>query len=130
MFDIIRVSGPWGIVLTALILLNLGLVGWCLTSLLSPNGKVGPALRNRINAILFWGAFGAVAGLLGQATGIYLALRAISAAAEVSPPIVMEGFAISFLTTIMGFLLLAGSALAWMGLRTLHGRRLGAAAPA
>ena len=123
MIDIIRLSGPWGVVLSALILLNLGLVGWSLTSLLSSDGKVGGALRNRINAILFWGAIGAVVGLLGQANGIYLGLRAISRAPAISPPIVVEGFAISFLTTIMGFLLLLGSALAWMGLRTLYGRR-------
>jgi biopolymer transport protein ExbB/TolQ len=64
-----------------------------------------------------------VVGLLGQANGIYLALRVISRAPEISPPVVVEGFAISFLTTIMGFLLLLGSALAWMGLRTLHGRK-------
>ena len=124
MFEIIQLSGPWGIFLSALILLNLGLVGWCLKSLLDSDGAVGPALKNRINAILFWGAIGALVGLLGQANGIYLALRTISRAPEISPPIVVEGFAISFLTTIMGFLLLLGSALAWMGLKSLHGRRL------
>lgn len=124
MFEIIQQSGPWGIVLSALILLNLGLAGWCLFSLLGSEGRPGPALGNRINAVLFWGAFGAVVGLLGQANGIYLALRAISRASDVSPPIIMEGFAISFLTTIMGLLLLLVSALAWMGLRSLYGRRL------
>ena len=123
MFDIIRLSGPWGAILSALILLNLGLVGWSLYTLLGSGGEAGGALRNRINAILFWGAIGAVVGLLGQANGIYLALRVMGRAPEISPPVVVEGFAISFLTTIMGFLLLLGSALAWMGLRTLHGRR-------
>ena len=124
MFEIIQLSGPWGIFLSALILLNLGLVGWCLKPLLDSDGAVGPALKNRINAVLFWGAIGALVGLLGQANGIYLALRTISRAPEISPPIVVEGFAISFLTTIMGLLLLLGSALAWMGLKSLHGRRL------
>jgi len=130
MLDVIRQSGPWGIILSALILLNLGLVGWSLVPLLNSDGKVGVAPRNRINAVLFWGAIGAVVGLLGQATGIYLALRVISLAPEISFPIVVEGFAISFLPTITGFLLLLGSALAWMGLRTLHGRKLGLEAPA
>ena len=124
MFEIIQQSGPWGIILSALTLLNLGLAGWCLISLLNSDRKLGPTLKNRINAVLFWGAIGALVGLLGQANGIYLALRAVSRATAISPPTVMEGFAISFLTTIIGLLLLLGSALAWMGLKSLHARRL------
>lgn len=124
MIEFIRFSGPWGIVLALLFLLNTGLALWCLVALFGKSGKVVPALRSRINAILFWGVFGAAVGLLGQATGIYLALRAVSAAPEISPPVVMEGFAISFLTTIAGLLLLIGSGLAWMALRAIYGRRV------
>jgi hypothetical protein len=123
MIEFFRFSGPWGIVLSLLFLLNIGLVVWSLATLLGNGRKIGPALRSRINAILFWGVFGAAVGLLGQATGIYLALRAVSAAPEISPPVVMEGFAISFLTTIAGLLLLLGSGLAWMALRSMYGRR-------
>ncbi len=130
MFEVIQRSGPYGVLICILVLLNLGLVAWALAQLLGSNGRIGPTLKNRINAVLFWGLIGAVVGLLGQANGIYLALRVVSQAPEISPPVVMEGFAISFLTTIMGFLLLLGSSLAWMGLRTLHGRRLGPALPA
>ena len=130
MFDIIRASGPFGVIIVLLVLLNLGLVVWTLVQLLGSEGPGSPALRNRINAVLFWGAVGGVLGLLGQANGIYLALRVISRAPEVSPPIVMEGFAISFLTTIMGLVFLLGSALAWMALRTLHIRRVPGAVPA
>jgi hypothetical protein len=126
MSDFIRLSGPWGIILTAIIFLNLGLAIWSLVPLLSSHGKIGPALGNRINAILFWGATGAVLGVLGQATGIYLALQAISRAPEISPPVVLEGFSISFLTTIVGFILFLFSGLVWMGLRTMHNRRLSA----
>jgi biopolymer transport protein ExbB/TolQ len=109
--------------------LNLGLAVWSLASMLSSSTRLGPSLKNRINALLFWGAFGAVVGFLGQASGIYSALRAISAASEISPPIVMEGFAISFLTTIMGLVIFLGSGLAWMGLRGMY-NRLSRAAPA
>jgi biopolymer transport protein ExbB/TolQ len=125
MSEFISLSGPWGIVLTALLILIVGLIIWSSASLFGSGEKVGPKLKNRINAILFWGACAAVIGLLGQANGIYLALRAISRASEISPPIVMEGFAISFLTTIMGLLLLLVSALAWWGLRSIHTRKLG-----
>ena len=68
-------------------------------------------------------------GILGQASGIYTALRVVSAASEISPPIVMEGFAISFLTTIMGLVIFLGSGLAWIGLRAMHDR-LSAVVPA
>lgn len=123
MFEILTLSGPWGILLSGLFLLNLGLAGWCGVSLMRTEGTIDLRLRNRINSILFWGAFGAVVGLLGQANGLYLAARAISRAPDISPPIVMEGFATSLLTTIMGLLLLLGSGLAWIGLRALHTRR-------
>jgi biopolymer transport protein ExbB/TolQ len=97
--------------------------------MLSSNIQLGQSLKNRINALLFWGAVGAVVGLLGQASGIYAALRAISTASEISPPIVMEGFAISFLTTMMGLMIFLGSGLAWMGLRGMY-NRLSRAVPA
>jgi hypothetical protein len=77
-FDIIRQSGPFGLVLCVLVLLNLGLVGWTLVQLLGSEGRARPALRNRINTILFWGVMGALVGLLGQASGIYLASRAVA----------------------------------------------------
>lgn len=129
MSEFIQLTGPWGVILTALIFLNLGLAAWSLVSMLSRDGKVGPSLRNRINAVLFWGVFGAVVGLLGQASGIYAALRVVSRASEISPPIVMEGFAISFLTTILGLAIFLGSGLAWMGLRGMY-NRLSEAIPA
>jgi biopolymer transport protein ExbB/TolQ len=129
MSEFIRLTGPWGIVLAALIVLNLGLAAWSLASMLSSSIRLGPSLKNRINAVLFWGAFGAVLGFLGQVSGIYAALRAISTASEISPSVVMEGFAISFLTTIMGLVMFLGSSLAWLGLRGMY-NRLSRAVPA
>jgi hypothetical protein len=125
MIDLIRYSGPWGIILTVLILVNLGLAAWSLVSLLASGQRLGVGVKRRIDAILFWGAMGAVVGVLGQVMGIYLALQAIIAAPEISPPVVMEGFSISFLTTITGLSLLLVSGLVWMGLRALFLRRTG-----
>ncbi len=123
MFEMIQLSGVWGILISLLVLLNFGLVAWLLPQLLRGGGGGETALRTRINAVLFWGGVGALAGILGQANGIYLASRAISAAAQISPQVVWEGVAISFLPTLMGLGFLLVSALVWMGLRTLHGRR-------
>ncbi|MBT8397793.1 MAG: hypothetical protein HKO65_09950 [Gemmatimonadetes bacterium] len=130
MIDLIRFSGPWGIFLTVLIVVNLVLAGWSLMSLLGPGPIPGPGVKRRIDAILFWGLMGAVAGILGQVMGIYLALQAIRAAPEISPPVVMEGFSISFLTTIGGLFLLLGSGVVWMGLRALLNRKMTVGVPA
>jgi biopolymer transport protein ExbB/TolQ len=108
--------------------MNLALAIWALTAILGSAGGTRSGIENRINAILFWGAFGAGVGLLGQATGIYLALRAVGSAPEISPPIVMEGFAISFVTTIVGLIFFLVSALVWFALRAIHRREMQTAA--
>ena len=123
MVEMIQLSGIWGILISSLALLNVGLVAWLLPQVLGGVSGRERTLRNRINVVLFWGGVGALAGLLGQANGIYLASRAISAASQVSPQVVWEGIAISFLPTLMGLGFLLVSALVWMGLKTLHGRR-------
>ena len=118
MLEIIHKSGPFGVLIVGLAILNLGLVGWNLLELSSSSSSRNPALGTRINAVLFWGLIGAVLGILGQANGIYLGLSAILEAPAINPALVAEGFALSFLTTIEGFLLLFLSALAWMALRS------------
>ena len=122
MLSVYRLMGPWGIILLVLILVNVCLVGWSVVKLSTNGHHKNPSLEGKINAVLFWGAMGAVLGVLGQLNGIYLALRVILAAAEIDPAVVAEGFAISFLPTLFGLALLAGSALAWFVLRAVYGR--------
>ena len=62
-------------------------------------------------------------GFLGQTAGIYIALTVIREAAEIAPWIVVQGFMVSFTSTLMGMAILAVSALAWYGLKT-WGRRV------
>jgi len=66
-----------------------------------------------LNGILFWGAMSAVTGLLGQASGLYNALRAISKADAISPPIVALGIAESFTTTLFGLTVFIVAAIIW-----------------
>ena len=70
-------------------------------------------LEKGLHAILFWGVISAVLGILGQTSGIYNALNAISAATEISPKICAMGFAESFTTTIYGLVVLIISAITW-----------------
>ncbi|MFC1791172.1 hypothetical protein ACFL0I_01740 [Gemmatimonadota bacterium] len=129
MFDFIRISGPFGTLITLVILVNLGLVTWSSVKVAGSGPQKNPALEGKINAILFWGAIGAILGILGQANGIYISTRVIRAAPEISPGVVAEGFGVSFTTVILGFTLLLGSALAWMVLRAVYGRKTRKALP-
>jgi biopolymer transport protein ExbB/TolQ len=81
--------------------------------------------RTGLNAILFWGAVAAVIGFVGQYSGMYNGLNAISRATEISPALVALGLAESITTTLFGLGLFLVSAVAWFTLGALHRRRLG-----
>ncbi|MBT8397794.1 MAG: hypothetical protein HKO65_09945 [Gemmatimonadetes bacterium] len=116
---IIRLSGMFGPVLTVLGLVVVFLslkAAWAATERAETSRKV---LRDRTNAVLFWGAAAAVLGFLGQCQGTYLALNEIISAPELSPQVVAEGFVISFIPTLFGLGILAFSGVAWVSLRYL-----------
>jgi biopolymer transport protein ExbB/TolQ len=73
-------------------------------------------LERGLHAILFWGMIAAVLGILGQISGIYNALNAISMATEINPRIAYMGFAESFTTTLYGLTTLLISAIIWFAL--------------
>jgi len=75
----------------------------------------------------FWGGVGLVLGLMGQGTGLYNALSAISRASAISPAVIAQGLAESFSTTLVGLTILLVALLAWLGVRIAAGR---ATAPA
>jgi hypothetical protein len=74
-------------------------------------------LARGLSAILFWGCFSAVLGLLGQFSGIYRSLMVIRSAPAVNPGLVAEGLAVSLITTIFGLCILGVSGIVWFGLR-------------
>jgi len=78
----------------------------------------GPEWDASVNGVLFWGVFAAVLGMLGQMVGIYHSLTAIRAATEVDPWVVLEGFMISFTSTLIGLAILTVSALLWYALKS------------
>jgi len=114
----IKTSGMFGVPLLILTLLILGLIiraAWTL-------GK--KPVSDTIFSILFWGFVAAVLGFLGQCSGLYNGLTAISRASEINPRIVQQGLAESFTTTLWGGTLLLVSGVAWFLLRFLGGRKL------
>ena len=73
-------------------------------------------------SILFWGFVAAVLGFLGQCSGLYNGLTAISRASEIDPRIVQQGLAESFSTTLWGGALLLIAGIAWFVLGALGKR--------
>ena len=114
---IIRLSGLFG---PALAVLGLVVLLLSVRALISAIGaEKGAGLKDRTNAVLFWGGAAAVLGFLGQCQGTYLALNAIMAAPEISPQVVAEGFVISFIPTLFGLGILAFAGVVWGALRFL-----------
>jgi CubicO group peptidase (beta-lactamase class C family) len=119
--SLIRVSGPFGIALAILGGVILALSIRAAVTGLGNQREGGAALKDQANAILFWGSASAILGFLGQCHGTYLALGVILSAPEISPSIVAEGFAISFIPTLFGLALFAFSFTAWAVLRAVPG---------
>jgi len=66
-----------------------------------------------VHSILFIGISSAAVGMFGQILGLFEAFKAIMIATDVSPEIVRRGLAVSFHSTIFGFIICFISAIAW-----------------
>jgi len=79
-----------------------------------------------IDAVLFWGVWVVVVGLLGTFTGIYLAAGVIEQAAAVSPAVIWSGIRVALTTTLFGIFVFCVASLMWLGLRVSYRRRVAA----
>lgn len=89
---------------------------------LASGTAAGPALRTRIDSVLFWGGFAALLGLFGTVGGIGQTARAIERAGDVSASLAWSGIRVSLITTAFGLIVLAVAMLAWLALRTARHR--------
>lgn len=121
MLHFIQTCGFFGWPLTLVALVEVGLA-LRLAGRFIRGAAAGPETAGRINTILFWGFVAAVMGFLGQAVGIYNAMRVIATAEAVAPNLVAQGFAESFTTTVFGLTILLMATLVWLGLRAWNGR--------
>lgn len=86
-------------------------------------GDVGQVTTGAgIDAVLFWGAYAAVLGVLGTLVGIAQAAGFIEAAPSISPAMIWGGIKVALWTTIYGLLVFAIALLLWFGLRYGHRR--------
>ncbi len=80
-----------------------------------------------VDAILFWGGFASVIGMLGTLIGVMIAAQYVEAAGSVSTAIAWGAIKVALLTSAFGILILAGSSRAWFALQ-LRWRLLDASA--
>ena len=78
-----------------------------------------PDLRTKawIDAVLFWGGFALITGVLGTLVGIIIASQAIEAAGDISTPLVWGGIKVALLSSAFGALILGFAALLWFALQ-------------
>lgn len=70
-----------------------------------------------VDAILFWGGFAVVSGVLGTVIGIIIAAQAIEAAGAVSTSLVWGGIKVALLTSFFGLLVLFLASVLWFALQ-------------
>ena len=70
-----------------------------------------------LDAILFWGGFATISGLLGTLIGITIASQSVEAAGEVNVTLMWGGIKISLLSSLFGVLILAFASLLWFVLQ-------------
>lgn len=104
----------WPLALSVLIVLLL--TAYCGLRLFRASAEADPLTRTWLDAILFWGGFALVTGVLGTLVGIVIAAQSIEMVGSVSPSLVWGGLKVALYSSVFGLLVLAGSALLWFAL--------------
>jgi hypothetical protein len=90
---------------------------WSTAQLLRGEPAADQSTKAWIDAILFWGLFAGVTGVLGTLAGIIVGARAIEAAGEVSSALAWVGVQVALLSSVFGGLILGLAALRWFALQ-------------
>ena len=93
------------------------LVLWSAFKLFRPGADPDLHTKAWMDAILFWGGFAVICGVLGTLIGIIIAAQAIEAAGDVSTTLIWGGIKVAFLTSVFGVLILGFAALSWFVLQ-------------
>lgn len=126
MITFIREGGVimWPLLLVTLVVGVLAVRSWLR---LRGGAASGVTVATGIDAVLFWGAYAVVLGVLGTLMGITQAAGAIEQMGQVSAALAWGGIKIAISTTIYGLLVFAIALLLWFWLRVRHRRQLAAA---
>ena len=117
----------WPILAAGLVALGLALDAG--RRLLAGGGKADDRrrpVRGRIDAVLFWGGFAALLGVLGTLVGVALVADWLSRAGGAPSELIWQGLGVTLNTTTFGLIVLLVSLAAWFGLRVVYRRRVAA----
>ncbi len=105
----------WPLTFSVMAVIGLGLMST--TMLFGRTATAGLVTKTWIDAILFWGGFAAISGMLGSIIGVIIAFQSIEAAGEVEATLVAGGIKVALLSSSMGVLILGFAALLWVALQ-------------
>lgn len=121
MMEFVRESGymMYPLIGTTIIIAVMAVRSWLRTT-----GKRGhdPVVETGIDAVLFWGSYCVILGVLGTLVGIAQAATAIEAAGEVSTSMVWGGIKVALNTTIFSLCVFSIAFVVWFALRVRYRR--------
>ena len=105
----------WPLTFSLFAVVGLGLMS--AATLFGRNSTAGLVAKTWVDAILFWGGFAAISGVLGSIVGVIIAFQSIEAAGEVEATLVAGGVKVALLSSGLGVMILGFAALLWFALQ-------------
>jgi hypothetical protein len=99
------------------LLMVVALTVWSAVKLFGSSVSADAQIKAWVDAILFWGGFAMISGVLGTVLGIVLAAQTIELAGSVTTTLLWGGIKVALLSTVWGTMILATAALAWFVLQ-------------
>jgi hypothetical protein len=113
-----------GFMMYPLIGITVVIVVMAVRSWLRIRGRAGndAVVETGIDAVLFWGSYGVVLGILGTLVGIAQAATAIQAVGTVTAALVWGGIKVALNTTIFSLVVFSIAFVVWFALRVRYRR--------
>jgi biopolymer transport protein ExbB len=105
----------WPLTFSGMAVIGLALMS--ASTLFGRDATAGLVAKTWIDAILFWGGFAVISGVLGSIIGVIVGFQAIEAAGEVEATLVAGGIKVALLSSLFGVTILAFAALLWFALQ-------------
>ena len=105
----------WPLAFSFMAVIGLGLMS--AATLFGRSATAGLVAKTWVDAILFWGGFAAISGMLGSVIGVIIAFQSIEFAGEVEATLVAGGIKVALLSSGLGVLILGFAALLWFALQ-------------